>query len=257
MALLSAAQFISCFSLSRFLSAAQHDVMPDETPVTLAQLKELLVPVTDGLDALTRKVNALERPKPAGLLNSSDVKWKKEGTKAQYDAWSTAWDHVDKGQESLGAGDHEKAKESLKEGKDIIEKQMRDVLCANQYGWDWVKEYNAPPLALNSEDETKFRKISKAVAVKRDKLKKQKPKFPYGSTSNMSMWQMRKALQAMMAGKSNLSEFSSSSKDLPKIHPRGTGDRYANMTCNACGLKGHIWSGCPTRHGSKTASTTP
>ena len=142
----------------------------DNAPVTLGQLKALLMPVSTGLDALNKKVNAMDRKKPEGLLEATEVKWKKEGTKVQYEAWSDAWDHADRAQEAVQSGEQDRAKEALKQGKEVIEKNMRDILCANQYGWDWVKEYHAPPLALTNEDEAKFRKISKAVAIKREKI---------------------------------------------------------------------------------------
>ena len=111
-------------------------MVDDNAPVTLAQFKELLAPVTNGLADLNRKVNSMDRKKPDGLLQSAEVKWKKEGTKIQYDSWSGVWDHTDRAQEALEVGDGDKAKEALKQGKEIIEKNMRDVLMSNQYGWD-------------------------------------------------------------------------------------------------------------------------
>ena len=53
-------------------------------------------------------------------------------------------------------------------------------------------------MAITNEDESKFRKISKAVALKREKLKKKSPnKFTMGS--NLNMWQLKKAFMLMMA----------------------------------------------------------
>ena len=48
--------------------------MGDNAPVTLGQLKELLLPVSTGLDALNKKVNAMDRKKPEGLLEATEVK---------------------------------------------------------------------------------------------------------------------------------------------------------------------------------------
>ena len=182
-------------------------------PVTIGQIRDLLAPVCQQLDNLTGQVATLQKKKPDHVVDVASVKWKKEGTKLQYKAWTEAWDHVDRAKDAVNSGNQDVAREALEHGINFIESKMRDVLCANTYGWDWVQEYNAPPLSKPGEDEAKFRKTSKAVSQKR--LER---------------------------------EFSSSKK----VYNQGTGDRYANLTCNNCGLKGHIWSGCPARTGSKT-----
>ena len=233
--------------------------MAEGDPVTLAQIRDLLQPVTARLDDLSGQVASIKKKKPDHLVDSADVKWRKEGTKMQYKAWSEAWDHCDKARDAASRGDQVATKEALKEGINFLETKMRDVLCANQYGWDWVQEFNAPPLAKAGEDEAKFRKTSKAVSQKRlerERIRKKPGNYSkFTGGNNFSMWQLKKVIAAMQNGDANISEVFSSYK--PRQvggGNRGSGDRYANMTCNHCGLRGHIWSGCPARTGSKTGT---
>ena len=87
--------------------------MAEAQYVTLAQLIELLDPVTTEVADLSRKMNALERQIPESLLNSS------ENTKIQYNAWSDVLDYSNRAQEDLDSDDRDKSKNSLKKGKAI------------------------------------------------------------------------------------------------------------------------------------------
>ena len=240
----------------------QAAAQPVAQPVTIDQIRGLLAPFAQQLDTLQGQVATLQKKKPEHLVDPATVKWKKEGSRLQYTAWTEAWDHMDKARDAVTAGNQEGAREALKQGIDFVESKMRDVLCANTYGWDWVAEFNAPPLSRGGDDESKFRKTSKAVHQKRlerDRLKNKKfgnfSKFTGGN--GLSMWQMRKIFAAIQSGDTNLSELISSKPRVAPHRAGGFGDRnrYAGMTCNHCGLVGHIWSGCPSRAGSKTASS--
>ena len=126
---------------------AQPPVQVPAQPVTLDQIRGLLAPFAQQLDHLQGQVATLQKKKPEHLVDPATVKWKKEGSRLQYTAWSDAWDHMDKARDAVTAGNQDGAKEALKEGIEFVESKMHDVLCANQYGWDWVAEYNAPPLS--------------------------------------------------------------------------------------------------------------
>ena len=148
------------------------------------------------------------------MLDIGAVKWKKEGTKLQYKAWTETWDHMDKVRDAVNSGNQDGAKEALDQGINFVESKMRDVLCANTYGWDWVQEYNAPPLSKPGEDEAKFRKTSKAVSQKRlerERLRKKSGNYSkFSGGNNMSMWQLKKVIAAMQGGDVNASEIFSS-----------------------------------------------
>ena len=168
------------------------------------------------MDTLTGQVATLQKKKPEHVLDVSQVKWKKEGTKLQYKAWSETWDNLDQARDAVNAGNQDAAKEALKQGISLVESKMRDVLCANQYGWEWVQEFNAPPLAKPGEDEAKFRKTSKAVAQKRlerERLKKKSSNYSkFTGGNNVSMWQLRKMFAAMQSGDVNVNDMFSSDR---------------------------------------------
>ena len=52
---------------------------------------------------------------------------------------------------------------SVTEGKAHAELLMRDVLMGDTYGWDFVKEYKSPSLAMGPHDEDKIRKTEKVI----------------------------------------------------------------------------------------------
>ena len=89
--------------------------MTEDAPVTLAQLKQLLQPVSARLDDLSGQVAAIKKKKPEHLVEAADVKWRKEGTKLQYKSWTEAWDHCDRARDAASAGDQVATKAALKE----------------------------------------------------------------------------------------------------------------------------------------------
>ena len=76
----------------------------DDTPVTLDQIRDLIQPVTNRLDDLSGQVASIKKKKPNHLLDSADLKWRKEDKKMQYKAWSEAWDHCDKARDAANLG---------------------------------------------------------------------------------------------------------------------------------------------------------
>ena len=106
--------------------------MVDDTPVTLDQIRDLIQPVTNRLDDLSGQVASIKKKKPNHLVDSADLKWRKEDKKMQYKAWSEAWDHCDKARDAANLGNQVATKAALKEGINFLETKMRDVLSANQ-----------------------------------------------------------------------------------------------------------------------------
>ena len=232
-----------------------------------ALLDTRLGPINTSVTALQNQIATLKREKPAHLLDLKDVRWKKEGNKRQYEESSKVWDNLDKIDTQVAELPDGDAKDNLKtsvtEGKEQVESRMRDILLANEWGWDFVTEYHAPPLALGDDDDTKIRKTKKAVEAKRlERAKKFKSNTGAKTfSSNQVKYMIQNALkEAGVSGISaaNISNFSKPSAD-KAAKSFGGYNRYANYECNNCGVKGHIFSHCPARTGanSNTAGGGP
>ena len=132
-------------------------------PVTLHQILGLLAPFAQQLDNLQGQVATLQKKKTDRSLGGSWLRQVEGG--GDEDSIHRLVRHL--GPHGQGSGCRHSWNPERSQCIDFVETKMRDVLCANTYGWDWVAELNAPPLSKGGDDESKFRKPTKVVPQKR------------------------------------------------------------------------------------------
>ena len=91
------------------------------------------------------------------------------GNKKQYQLNSEVMDKIDKALAAIG---DEERTSKLQEGKDLLVESNKLILLAEKYGWDTVACYTAEPLASDSDDEKKIRKVVKESKQLREEKKK-------------------------------------------------------------------------------------
>ena len=136
-----------------------------------ALLDEKMKPIEEAVDDLKIQLGSLNPSKPDHLPDVSDVKWRSDGARQQYVAWTTSWVNYCELENKMAAIPDSNSKVSvlvsLTEGKTHVELLMREVLMGDTYGWDFVKEYKSPSLALGSQDEDKIKKTEKVIMARR------------------------------------------------------------------------------------------
>ena len=114
---------------------------------------------------------------------TTDSKLKRDGNKRQYKHNQDVLDEVEGAERCLEEGKVDRAKEKLKNGKELLRKYLKKVKIADreELGWQVVKFYESDDLASDSEDEktlNRARREAAAADKKRDAKRKERRRSP-------------------------------------------------------------------------------
>lgn len=124
-----------------------------------------------------------------------------------------------------------KAKDYVSEGKDLIKHRQKLIKMADgsELGWKIVQEYEANPLASDSEDEKKMMKAEARADRKSKKEKAKRTRFRREPYQNTQRPYLPQPPRAPLNGPS---------------HPEMAQNRYKPGLCWSCGFPGHWKAEC-------------
>ena len=231
----------------------------EAAPVTKAEFGRLLtaiVGIQDQMQSIKRELAEKREAANERLVKRIRLEkapsFKKKGHEKQFRFNEEVREKVAIASDCLGATPPavERAKESLKEGEDLIVSRQKAIRIADrsEYGWATVEEYEEDELAANSDDEKRlFRAEMRAGRKCKAAAAKGKKKREFLRKD----WRSRAQLQlSSAAGDSssppNQQSSSSSGRSIPIVQGLGP--------CFLCGRMGHFRKSYPLLQSNSSSS---
>ena len=119
------------------------------------------------------------------LKTEKEINWRFEGNKLQFQFNSEIEDSIKQGLWAIENKKFDYAKECLESAWDKIKNRNKLIRIADssERGWETVRQYDANPLAEDSDDESRLRRAD-ARAVRKKEI--QKTRGPYSHMSDHS-----------------------------------------------------------------------
>ena len=208
--------------------------------------EELLQKLVEKVDTISSTVQELqaevrgEKRKASDNLSETITKkikaketssFRREYNKNQYQHNSKVKEALEQVEEALKVNDIEKAKKTVEEGKQIIDKRQKLIKLADREddGWEVARCYLSDALAEDSEDEKRIlRSRRQAASNKKRKAEQRKKNY---SRENFS----RDSDKNKFVNRSDF--FRKTSVDTRNI--------FNSRTCYICGERRHLYASCP------------
>ena len=198
---------------------------------------------------------------------SSDIQWKKEGNKKQFELIQRLRDQLLQAKALFASGNITKGIERLEVLESMLNERIKllRITDTSPHGWQTVVEYKANPIANDDEDDKKLKRAEKAaqekLQLKAQERKAKQSRFqPYntsgapgynnqpGRSTDTEQQEANKHTNyspyRALGGFKNANPFRSSTVFPDKSQPR----RNLNSDiCYNCGGRGHWAHSCPDK----------
>ena len=138
---------------------------PDWAKELLLQQKEY------GKELKRLKGELASKPNKAGKQEDTEPEFKFEGNKKQYQLNKKVLEKI---KTAKDVGDDDLRNELLEEGEQLLIERNKHICIAEKYGWDTVECYTTDPIASDSDDEKKIKKVVKECKLLREEKRKAK-----------------------------------------------------------------------------------
>ena len=191
------------------------------------------------------------------LKSESDYKWRFEGHKIQYNLNSDNIDELKQALWAIDNGKNQYARDLIVSTMDRIKHRNKLIKIADtsEGGWDTARQYEANPIASDSEDESKIlRAENRAIRKKKNKTKKTPARIPQGNIPIPVAYTQPPAFVSSVPPPFRGGQ-PSWIQNFPVIQGNNAGKGQRGQ-CYGCGSYQHYRANCPYNNSAKTATNS-